>query len=198
MANERPDCADHIRNIKYLASLCSCRAGPWELILPGNKSSFVVLFTLSSLTHSLCLNSPCIVRKVLRHVEIHGHVVAIVRVAPHPLTLHHLSSPFNHFKMQSLHFGQDALRGCIHCTCCCCCLQPECNDWEIEVTKVYDTFMMSRGVELLGHWQQRNCYSSVFSLQHSSTIRIQWGGPKYCSRPCTPDAAGLQTRNHLT
>ena len=32
-------------------------------------------------------------------------------------------------------------------------------------------------------------------LRHcSSTIRIQWGGPKYCSRPCTPDAAaGLRT-----
>ena len=78
---------------------------------------------------------------------------------------------------------------------CCCCLQQECNDWEIEVTEVYDIFMMSRGVGLLGHWQQRNCYSRVFSLRHSSTIRIQWGGPKYCSRPCTPDAAGLRLKS---
>ena len=54
---------------------------------------------------------------------------------------------------------------------------------------------MSRGVGLLGHWQQRNCYSRVFSLRHSSTIRIQWGGPKYCSRPCTPDAAGLRLKS---
>ena len=119
-----------------------------------------------------------------------------MRVAAHPLPLHHLSSPFNHLAMQSqsLHWEQDALRGCIHFTCCCC-LQPECNDWEIEVTEVYDIFMMSRGVGLLGHWQQRNCYSRVFSLRHSSTIRIQWGGPKYCSRPCTPDAAGLRLKS---
>ena len=58
MANERPDCADHIRNIKYLASLCSCREGPWELILPGNKSSFVfVEFTLPSFHTELTLHN---------------------------------------------------------------------------------------------------------------------------------------------
>ena len=39
------------------------------------------------------LNLPCIIRKVLRHVEIHRHMVTVVRVAPNPFTLHHLSSP---------------------------------------------------------------------------------------------------------
>ena len=95
-------------------------------------------------------------------MEIHGHVVTIVRVAPHPFTLHHLSPPFNHFRMQSLVCDdKDALGGCIHFTCCC--LLRRCNGWEIGVTEVYDTFMMSCGVGLLGHWQQRNCYSRVFS-----------------------------------
>ena len=43
------------------------------------------------------------------------------------------------------------------------CLLRRCNGWEIGVTEVYDTFMMSCGVGLLGHWQQRNCYSRVLS-----------------------------------
>ena len=50
-----------------------------------------LLFLLNSPFLLFTLNSPCIVRKVLGHVEIHGHVVTIVRVAPHPFTLHHLS-----------------------------------------------------------------------------------------------------------
>ena len=102
VANQKPGRSDHIRNVKYLASLLSCRERPWELVTPRNKSSLASYIQHSISILSEHLNSPCIVRKVLRHVEVHGHVVAVVRVAPNPFTLHHLSSPRNHFTMQSL------------------------------------------------------------------------------------------------
>ena len=102
VANQKPGRSDHIRKVKYLASLLSCRERPWELVTPRNKSSLASYIQHSISILSEHLNSPCIVRKVLRHVEVHGHVVAVVRVAPNPFTLHHLSSPRNHFTMQSL------------------------------------------------------------------------------------------------
>ena len=73
-----------------------------------------------------------------------------------------------------------------------------CNDWEIEVTEVYDTFMMSCGVGLLGHWQQRNCYSRVFS----DTRRPQLGFHGVVQNIAHVPAAVLmlvsRLHNHLT
>ena len=59
---------------------------------------------------------------------------------------------------------------------------------EIGVTEVYDCFMMSCGVGLLGHWQQQDCYSWLL-LRHSHTIRIQWGGRCTAHVPALGDAA---------